>query len=149
MTQHKPSVSLPFSQEFLTAIGSVVTLWAFVETEFDGVLSLLCASHEAKALAEIPPRPFNKRLKLFRDAARVNFQHCPPLLARFQRIAEMLRILRKDRDFIAHGRWAFPSKEDSLDCYLIQDGNWSKLEQITFQLSDITSLNENISYAAG
>src|SRR5579864_2404493 len=97
---------LPVPDSYLSAIGHVITQWAYFEMQFDDCLGGFLLHHpDARALAPHIPDPFKKRAKLWKDAARKCFSNTPRLEARFIAIAEDALRLRAERDHLAHGGW--------------------------------------------
>jgi hypothetical protein len=134
MAKGRPSLELPLSDSFLRAIGRVITLWAFLEVEFDGCLKAILQDPEASALAPAYPRSFKKRAALLKAAARSCFGHHLPTVKWLERIAEDADRLRDSRDFIAHGRWTQhmtgrrwkQKPSGKMVTVLVQEGDWGR-----------------------
>lgn len=100
-------IELVPSGDRLALIGQVVVQWAYLEWRFDDCLAGFLLQHPvARNLSKRTiPISFNKRAKLWSDAAHICFGNVPTLEARFSGIAAEARRLRAERDWVAHAVW--------------------------------------------
>lgn len=101
-----PKPKYPFlpavEKKYYPAIGFVIVQWAFLETEIDShTLGLLRKAHAQETRL---PRPFKKRLELYRKLTRA--QYSGEALAAILDIIDRCAKCRGERDRIAHGRWS-------------------------------------------
>jgi hypothetical protein len=134
MATIKPRVEPPVPDSYLRGIGRVITQWAYFEVEFDGFLNFFLMVHPAvKALTSRVPRPFNKRVRLFRDAVAVAFPGNPAIASRLDNIATKASALRHRRDHVVHGRWFSEGERKLLGLHLVTEGDWGRVETARYK----------------
>lgn len=115
----------PIDRNYYPAIGHAIVLWAFLETEIDRHINGLLVhpnTRKSKITDTLIPRAFNRRTALWRRLA--NFHFSNEALIAILEIIDGCTTTRKDRDRIAHGKWAvgFKGKERTTYSYLYRDG---------------------------
>jgi hypothetical protein len=153
MEYPKPHLILPISEKFLAEIGRVISLWAYFETEFDTCFGNLLLHPENQKFTSAYPSAFNRRAKLFRDAASIAFgHHTLTLKAHTDLVTDALKH-KSTRDFVAHGRWTPRTRrigkkfEDTgkFNAYLLKNGDWGSTQK---QVLSIETLR-NTSFGIG
>lgn len=110
MSQDRPKITLPLSQEYRLTIADVIAQWAYFEAQFDFILWLMLgvpASKKLEPRAQFPlALPFGRRRKLFGKAVTLCFSQSPKIMKRLRHISSQAKKLRKTRDHVAHCYWA-------------------------------------------
>jgi hypothetical protein len=118
----KPWLSLSLSQAFHTRVGKVISLWAFFEDEFNGLLLLLSMNPDARDPHIHMESSFKQRCKLLGTAAEKNFKACPELIERLNKLKTDAIRIKSDRDALAHARWGGDASTGSLQIHRMRKG---------------------------
>ncbi len=146
----KPAIKLFITDEGYRAIGHVAAQWAYLETEIDGLLSLLLEHEEVKILELKNSQSFKHRISNLKKALGVLLNNQMQPLDEITKILTDASSLRGFRDDIIHGQWKLHRKGRNLSpgimaiksfpSYKVKEMKFTyeKVEDIAVKISRLT-----------
>ncbi|WP_090327042.1 hypothetical protein [Nitratireductor aquibiodomus] len=126
-------IGLPVSGEMVAELGQFIAQWGFMETYLNMlVLSMMARPQTDEEMRHLP-MALKKRLALLKGSAQSRFPECPSLVERIRHIATEIKLLKPDREAIAHGMWS-SRDATSVSITTFHNQKWSSKSFTLYQI---------------